>query len=182
MANGLKQTRTFQVAVLRKSDHVTPIQVGDPLDVLLFEGSKRTVTLTVVADGGKTLSWDYIPAAITPTSTNGTAGAAVPGALTAVINTTANATDLATAEALANADKVQGNAELVDITAIRTAEIALATEAEKIGDDVRAVIASAVGVLAEWVVGVDGAHRPAAVSAPTHSGGPYAFTPIVNNE
>lgn len=50
-----------------------------------------------------------------------------PAAQTSTAVTTANATDLATAEALANANKTVANALVADVTALRTTVAALVT-------------------------------------------------------
>lgn len=143
--NNFAQVKEFRIAPMKKSDTTLPIAVGDPLDLILFDQSKRTVTVTAVEKGGKRISWDYY------------------GTTTAIVATSTNG--------------VMGSAGTVG---------ALAAEGEKIGDDVRASIAaintlrSSPGVLAEAVVGFDGAHSPALATGSAHFGGPFVFPPVVN--
>ena len=84
------------------------------------------------------------PVSATLASTNGTAAAAIPGALTSAQVATADGSDAATTQALANALKTAYNQLQVDVAAIRTAALAAAAEAEKAADDTRALHAALV--------------------------------------
>jgi len=79
MANKGTQQRKFVMRPYRYTDTTTLLQVGDPFKVLLYDGSVRTVTVTAIDNGGRTISWDAFGL---PTSTAGSmSGAGSVGAL-----------------------------------------------------------------------------------------------------
>jgi hypothetical protein len=135
MATPLKQT-------------VAGLQVGDSADDPVgLHGATPTAQRAGAAQAAVTAtSTNGVAAAAIPgvlTSTNGVAGAAIPGALTSTDGTAAAASaDLAALAA--EAEKIGD-----DVRAVHAAVLLAQAESEKIGDDVRAVHAAALLAQAE---------------------------------
>ena len=108
----MKQTLKFAVAVKKKSDTTLNIEVGDPLDLVLQDGSVTTVTATEVSADARTISWSLNALERTAAATSSQ-------------NSTAVASDDTTGDALANALKTSYNAAQVDVAALFTANTTL---------------------------------------------------------
>lgn len=103
--------------------HADGLLIGQTGEKLAFLGATPIVQRVGAAQ-----------AAVTATSTNGTAAAAIPGALTSTDGTAAAAAaDLAALAA--EAEKIGD-----DVRAVHAAALLAQAETEKIGDDVRAVV------------------------------------------
>ncbi len=108
----MKQTLKFYSPVKKKADTTTNIEVGDPLDLVLKDGSVTTVYATEVSEDARTISWDL-------------SNISVDVAKTSSQNATTAASDDTTGDALANALKTSYNAGQVDIATLFRAETSL---------------------------------------------------------